>query len=150
MAAFDTSRYLGLVNAGRLPESWMKVMQIRRRRQPLVTNAKAISIPPKLLSSLPCVAPLQTMLVEAGFDFLNVVPIWSEVSEVAGVPVELIYRGVEKIQHQIFGECVEWNKLVCGVNYHIRQPLDLLPEPIIVTDSNAQKTDADAAADGDI
>ncbi|KAG3112301.1 hypothetical protein PI125_g8348 [Phytophthora idaei] len=26
MAAFDTSRYLGLVNAGRLPESWMKAM----------------------------------------------------------------------------------------------------------------------------
>ncbi|KAG6959709.1 hypothetical protein JG688_00009961 [Phytophthora aleatoria] len=140
MAAFDTSRYLGLVNAGRLPESWMKVMQIRLRRQPLVTNAK---VPPKILSSLPCVAPLQTMLLEAGFEFLNVVPIWSEVSEVAGVPVELIYRGVEKIQHRIFGECVEWNKLVRGVNYHIRQPLDLLPEPIIVTDSNAQKTDAD-------
>ncbi|KAG3117404.1 hypothetical protein PI125_g3809 [Phytophthora idaei] len=29
------------------------------------------------------------------------------------------------------------------MNYHIRQPLDPLQEPMIVTDSNAQKTDAD-------
>ncbi|KAF1786386.1 hypothetical protein GQ600_16943 [Phytophthora cactorum] len=84
------------MNAGRLSESWMNGMYIRRRRQPLVTNAKAISVSPKLCLSC----------------------------------------RVEEIQHRIFKTCDEWNKLMGGVNYHIRQPM-------IVTDSNAQKTDAD-------
>ncbi|KAG6959068.1 hypothetical protein JG688_00010240 [Phytophthora aleatoria] len=74
----------------------MNEMYIRRRRQPLVTNAKAISVSPKLCLSC----------------------------------------RVEEIQHRIFKICDEWNKLMGGVNYHIRQPM-------IVTDSNAQKTDAD-------
>ncbi|KAG2949366.1 hypothetical protein PC117_g5317 [Phytophthora cactorum] len=113
MAAFDTSRYLGL---------------------PLATNDKAIAVPLKLLSPLPCIALLQTMLMEAGFEFLNVVLIWSD--EVAGVPEELVYGGVEEGQHRIFEECVEWNKLMRGVNYHIRQQLDPLLEAMVVSDLN--------------
>ncbi|KAG2838853.1 hypothetical protein PC129_g17261 [Phytophthora cactorum] len=74
------------------------------------------------------------MLMEAGFEFLNVVLIWSD--EVAGVPEELVYGGVEEGQHRIFEECVEWNKLMRGVNYHIRQQLDPLLEAMVVSDLN--------------
>ncbi|EGZ25794.1 hypothetical protein PHYSODRAFT_247813 [Phytophthora sojae] len=138
-------RYLGLLNAGRLSESWIKMLSVRRRRQPLVTDLRATSVSPKLPPQLSCVALLQTMLMEAGFEFCNVVPIWSSIPELAAVSENQIRHGVEEVQARVAVECLEWNKLMRGVGFHIRQSLDQLPEvrPVSPADNQARDEEGD-------
>ncbi|EGZ23459.1 hypothetical protein PHYSODRAFT_324671 [Phytophthora sojae] len=114
-AALETSRYLGLLNAGRLSEPWI------------------------------CWFDAGTMLMEAGFEFCNVVPIWSSIPELAAVSENQIRRGVEEVQARIAVECLEWNKLIRGVGFHIRQPLDPLPEvrPVSPADNQACDEEGD-------
>ncbi|EGZ08369.1 hypothetical protein PHYSODRAFT_340161 [Phytophthora sojae] len=142
-AAFETGKYLGLVNAGRTSESWIKALSAKRRRQPLVSDMKAVTVSPKLLPAAACVAVLQTMLMEAGFEFRNVIPTWSEVRAVSEVSENLIRRGVEEVQLRLAVESLEWNKLMDGVGFHIRQPLEPLPAVQLSERSTSSPTDAD-------
>ncbi|EGZ08549.1 hypothetical protein PHYSODRAFT_340298 [Phytophthora sojae] len=142
-AAFETGKYLGLVNAGRTSESWIKALSAKRRRQPLVSDKEAVTVSPKLLPAAACVAVLQTMLMEAGFEFRNVIPTWSEVRAVSEVSENLIRRGVEEVQLRLAVESLEWNKLMDGVGFHIRQPLEPLPAVQLSERSTSSPTDAD-------
>ncbi|EGZ08822.1 hypothetical protein PHYSODRAFT_252354 [Phytophthora sojae] len=104
---------------------------------------KAVTISPKLLPAAACVAVLQTMLMEAGFEFRNVIPTWSEVRAVSEVSENLIRRGVEVVQLRLAVESLEWNKLMDGVGFHIRQPLEPLPAVQLSERSTSPPTDAD-------
>ncbi|EGZ16119.1 hypothetical protein PHYSODRAFT_334308 [Phytophthora sojae] len=83
------------------------------------------------------------MLMEAGFEFRNVNPTWSEVRAVSEVSENLIRRGVEEVQLRLAVESLEWNKLMDGVGFHIRQPLEPLPAVQLSERSTSSPTDAD-------
>ncbi|RLN75106.1 hypothetical protein BBJ28_00016410, partial [Nothophytophthora sp. Chile5] len=128
-AAFRTGQHLTTQNSAQTREgAWVQVLQAQRRRLPSISDPSAVMISPMLLSPLACVALLQTMLLEAGFEFINVIPIWENLQAVSGVSESQIWSGVEESRNRLGEECREWRRLMRNVSYHVRQRMEPLPE----------------------
>ncbi|OWY95598.1 hypothetical protein PHMEG_00034355, partial [Phytophthora megakarya] len=92
-----------------------------------------------MLSPRDCVALIQTLLVEAGFSFRNVVPDWfrSPSSQIAPSAVRI---AVEGIQHLLATELIEWRQVAYGVKFQV---VDVQDGPLVIQDYHAEDVDGD-------
>ncbi|EGZ11513.1 hypothetical protein PHYSODRAFT_336037 [Phytophthora sojae] len=90
-----------LVSVTRSPAArWLNVFHAERRRIPA------------------------TMLHEAGYEFLNQVPVWHTLSEVAGVPDSQIRFEIERIARFLGAEPSAWKAAVGSTPYYLRPTSD--------------------------
>ncbi|RLN59086.1 hypothetical protein BBJ28_00024437 [Nothophytophthora sp. Chile5] len=66
--------------------AWLRTLKARRKQPPVTSDLRAMMVSPKLLSPVACVAVLQTMLLESGFEFVNIVPVWGETQVLSEIP----------------------------------------------------------------
>ncbi|OWY92657.1 hypothetical protein PHMEG_00038252 [Phytophthora megakarya] len=79
LATLQTSRYLEqrmsvVTQAG----AWISELRVRRNTFGLALDLAGLMIPVERLSPAECAAIIQTLLIESGFEFKNVIPVWSE------------------------------------------------------------------------
>ncbi|KAJ8530559.1 hypothetical protein ON010_g14351 [Phytophthora cinnamomi] len=124
-AAGTTARHW--MSVARLPSGrWLNVFRGERRRIPVLSDLRAVKVSLKLMPPVVCVAVFQTMLWEAGFEFLNRVPVWPSLVNVAGVPDSQIRTEIERIGHFIGIDLAAWNAAVGSTPYFVRRIADLL------------------------
>ncbi|KAE9287343.1 hypothetical protein PR003_g26074 [Phytophthora rubi] len=139
-AAGLTARHL--MSVTRSPSGrWLNVFRAERRRIPVVSDLRAVTMSLKLMPPVVCVAVLQTMLWEAGYEFMNRVPVWLTLSEVAWVPESQVRMEIERIGHFIGTELAAWNAAVGSTSYFVRQVTD----PVLM----ASTTPSGLLVDGD-
>ncbi|OWY93104.1 hypothetical protein PHMEG_00037622, partial [Phytophthora megakarya] len=98
-----------------------------------------IVIPPSMLSPRDCVALIQTVLVEAGFSFRNVISEWfrSRSSQIAPSVARI---AVEGVQHLLATELTEWRQVAFGVTFQV---VSIQDEPLAIQDYHAVDADGD-------
>ncbi|KAE8972259.1 hypothetical protein PR001_g26661 [Phytophthora rubi] len=122
-AAGATARHL--MSVTRSPAArWLNVFNAERRRIPIVSDLKAVRVSLGLMPPIACVALLQTMLHEAGYEFRNQVPTWHTLVEVSGVSESQIRLEIERIGHFIRAELTAWKFAVGSTPYYVRSPSD--------------------------
>ncbi|OWY93611.1 hypothetical protein PHMEG_00036926, partial [Phytophthora megakarya] len=92
-AMIATSRHLeGRTTSAAPDEAWISDLQLVRSELPTAQDVTPIVIPPSMLSPRDCVALIQTLLVEAGFSFRNVISEWfrSRSSQIATGAVMIV------------------------------------------------------------
>ncbi|KAE9295241.1 hypothetical protein PR003_g24069 [Phytophthora rubi] len=124
-AAGTTARHLMSVTQTSAAR-WLNVFNAERRQIPVVFDLKAVRVSLGLMPPIACVALLQTMLLEAGYEFQNHVPAWHTLSEVSSVSESQIRLEVERIGHFIRAELVAWKFAVGSTPYYVRSPSDSL------------------------
>jgi hypothetical protein len=92
----------------------------------MVSDLKVAKVNLNLMPPIACVAILQTIFYEAGYEFFNQVPSWPSLREVSGVPEEVIRTEVTRIVRCLTAELISWNNAVGATPYHVCQPSDLL------------------------
>ncbi|RLN73515.1 hypothetical protein BBJ28_00026995, partial [Nothophytophthora sp. Chile5] len=134
-AAFRTSAYLSeQESTSSQDNAWLRTLKARRKRLPVTSDLRAMMVSPKLLSPVACVAVLQTMLLESGFEFVNIVPVWGETQVLSEIPSRHVQRGAETLCSCLGDESLEWHKLMERVPFHVRRSQDPrleLPPPQI-------------------
>ncbi|KAE8989846.1 hypothetical protein PR001_g21659 [Phytophthora rubi] len=145
-AAGATARHL--MSVTRSPAArWLIVFNAERRRIPVVSDLKAVRVSLRLMPPLACVALLQTMLHEAGYEFRNQVPAWHTLSEVSGVPESQIRMDVERIGHFIRAELTAWKYAVGSTPYYVRSSSD--PQLTLSAQMNESRAGFVLDKDGD-
>ncbi|KAE9006148.1 hypothetical protein PR001_g17274 [Phytophthora rubi] len=114
---------------------WLNIFNAERRRIPVVSDLKAVRVSLGLMPPLACIALLQTMLHEAGYEFRNQVPAWHTLSEVSEVSESQIRLEVERIGHFIRAELTVWKYVVGSTPYYVRSPSD----PQLTTSTQANE-----------
>ncbi|RLN97265.1 hypothetical protein BBJ28_00024237 [Nothophytophthora sp. Chile5] len=134
-AAFRTSAYLSeQESTSSQDNAWLRTLKARRKQLPVTSDLRAMPVSPKLLSPVACVAVLQTMLLESGFEFVNIVPVWGETPGLSEIPSRHVQRGAETLCSCLGDESLEWHKLMERVPFHVRRSQDPrleLPPPQI-------------------
>ncbi|OWY96617.1 hypothetical protein PHMEG_00033073 [Phytophthora megakarya] len=92
-----------------------------------------------MLSPRDCVALIQTLRVEAGFSFRNVIPEWfrSRSSQIAPSAVRM---AVEGVQNLLATELIEWRQVAFGVTFQL---VDVQDGPLVIQDYHAEDADGD-------
>ncbi|KAE9338764.1 hypothetical protein PR003_g11341 [Phytophthora rubi] len=145
-AAGVTARHLMLVT--RSPAArWLNVFNAERRRIPIVSDLKAVRVSLGLMPPITCVALLQTMLHEAGYEFRNQVPTWHTLFEVSGVYDPQIRLEVARIGHFIRAELTAWKYAVGSTPYYVRPPTN--PQLTASAQTNDLRTGFVLDKDGD-
>ncbi|POM72632.1 Hypothetical protein PHPALM_10619 [Phytophthora palmivora] len=78
----------------------------------------ATTIPQSILTARECVAILQTLFFEAGFEFVNLIPVWST-TRASRIPESLVRSVMEEVQNFIAVELVEWRLVTAGVPFKV-------------------------------
>jgi len=115
-ATLATSQYLrSRMTAADRVEAWVAELRLDRRDLAAAQDLTTLEIPVGILEPWECVTILQTLLLEAGFGFVNLIPSWTTtvVSEVAK---NLVQGLVGDVQTLLTVEFVEfryffWNTL---------------------------------------
>ncbi|KAE9274458.1 hypothetical protein PR003_g29602 [Phytophthora rubi] len=126
---------------------WLNVFNAERRRIPIVSDLKAVRVSLGLMPAIACVALLQTMLHEAGYEFRNQVPTWHTLVEVSGVSESQIRLEIERIGHFIRAELTAWKFAVESTPYYVRSPSD--PQLTASAQTNDLRTGFVLDKDGD-
>ncbi|GMF52737.1 unnamed protein product [Phytophthora fragariaefolia] len=103
-----------------------------------------MSLPPVV-----CVAAPPTMLWEAGYEFMNRVPVWPTLSEVSWVPESQVLMEIERTGHFIGTEVAAWNAAVGFTSYFVRQITDTVLIPPTTPSGILVDGDGDALMDED-
>ncbi|KAL3669147.1 hypothetical protein V7S43_005531 [Phytophthora oleae] len=88
-------------------EAWISEFHLKRYGFGLTEDLTYVEIPMNALTAPECIAVLQTMLFEAGFEFQNLIPRWSE-NVVSSVFESLIHSVSTELQSRLAVELVEW------------------------------------------
>ncbi|KAL3658272.1 hypothetical protein V7S43_016661 [Phytophthora oleae] len=88
-------------------EAWISEFQLKRYGFAMTEDLTYVEIPMNALTAPEGVAVLQTMLFEAGFEFHNLIPEWSE-NVVSSAFESLIRSGATEFQSRLAVELVEW------------------------------------------
>ncbi|EGZ14690.1 hypothetical protein PHYSODRAFT_333076 [Phytophthora sojae] len=78
----------------------------------------ATTIPQSIMTTRECVAILQTLFFEAGFEFANLIPSWSS-TRASRIPESLVRSVMEETQNFIAVELVEWRLVIAGVPFKV-------------------------------
>ncbi|POM73205.1 Hypothetical protein PHPALM_9968 [Phytophthora palmivora] len=78
----------------------------------------ATTIPQSILTTRECVAILQTLFFEAGFEFVNLISGWSA-TRASRIPESLVRSVMEEVQNFIAVELVEWRVVTAGVPFKV-------------------------------
>ncbi|RLN88889.1 hypothetical protein BBJ28_00026348, partial [Nothophytophthora sp. Chile5] len=152
-SAFRTSAYLSeQESTSSQDNAWLRTLKARRKQLPVTSDLRAMMVSPKLLSPVACVAVLQTMLLESGFEFVNIVPVWGETQALSEIPSRHVQRGAETLCSCLGDESLEWHKLMERVPFHARRSQDprlKLPPPQIEYHSTDEDRDLLMTEDAD-
>ncbi|POM71980.1 Hypothetical protein PHPALM_11382 [Phytophthora palmivora] len=118
-AAYATGDYfkwcLSLVNQD---EAWISEFHVARWGVGTAQDLMATTIPQNIMTARECVAILQTLFFEAGFEFLNLIPGWSTTCA-SRIPESLVRSVMEEVQNFIAVELVEWRLVTAGVSFKL-------------------------------
>ncbi|OWY92463.1 hypothetical protein PHMEG_00038537, partial [Phytophthora megakarya] len=122
-----------------LDEAWISDLQLVRSELPTAQDVTSIVIPPSMLSPRDYVALIQTLLVEAGFSFRNVIPEWfrPRSSQIAPSAVRI---AVEGVQHLMATDLIEWRQVAFGVTFQVA---DIQDGSLVSQDYHAEDADGD-------
>ncbi|OWZ13540.1 hypothetical protein PHMEG_00013110 [Phytophthora megakarya] len=98
LATLQTSRYLEQrMSVASQAIAWISELRVRRNAFGLALDLTGLMIPVERPSPTECVAIIQTLLAESGFDFQNVIPVWSDprISKVHSELIQLIVKLLE-------------------------------------------------------
>ncbi|OWZ04438.1 LOW QUALITY PROTEIN: hypothetical protein PHMEG_00023661 [Phytophthora megakarya] len=135
-----TSRHSeGRTTSAALDEAWISYLQLVRSELPTAQDVTPIVIPPSMLSPRDCVALIQTLLVEAGFSFRNVIPEWfrSRSSQITPSAVRIVVEGV---QHLLATELIEWRQVAFGMLFQV---VNIQDGPLVIQNYHAEDADGD-------
>jgi hypothetical protein len=111
-AVLTTSEYLRQrLSMATQADAWVSEMQLRRRTFGTARDLTAALIPPGMFSPRECVAVLQTLLFEAGFGFVNLVPGWFR-TRANKVHPDLVRRVVGEMLQLLVVELIEWRQVM--------------------------------------
>ncbi|GMF21305.1 unnamed protein product [Phytophthora fragariaefolia] len=115
-----------------------------RRDLALARDLTAVQIPVELCTARECVAILQTLLVEAGFQFDNLISEWFRTAA-SRVMVNSIRESVGNMLRLLAGELIEWRQLVVGAKFKIVPSLDVqeVSERPPILEYHAEDTEGD-------
>jgi hypothetical protein len=143
-AVSETARHL--MSVTRSPAArWLNVFRAERRRIPMVSDLKVAKVDLNLMPPIACIAILQTMFYEAGYEFFNQVPSWPSLREVSGVPDEVIRAHITCIVRYLTAELASWNSAVGATPCHVRQPSD----PFLTATAATSGTEVSFPVSGD-
>ncbi|OWZ06211.1 hypothetical protein PHMEG_00021567 [Phytophthora megakarya] len=91
--------------------AWISELRVRRNMFGLALDLTGLMIPVERLSPVECVAIIQTLLAESGFEFQNVIPVWSE-ARISKVHSELFQLVCDDLQRLLSVELLEWRQLI--------------------------------------
>ncbi|POM66894.1 Hypothetical protein PHPALM_17174 [Phytophthora palmivora] len=118
-AAYATGDYfkwrLALANQD---EAWISEFHAARWGVGTAQDLTATTIPQSVMTARECVAILQTLFFEAGFEFVNLIPSWST-TRASRIPESLVRSVVEEVQNFIAVELVEWRMVIAGVSFQV-------------------------------
>ncbi|OWZ14054.1 hypothetical protein PHMEG_00012527 [Phytophthora megakarya] len=118
-AAGTTAKYI--LSITRAPSGrWLTEFQAARRRIPVISDLKAMRISLNLVPPVACVALLQTMLWEAGYQFVSIIPTWNRWPTLSGIPDIWVRDEIRKLGHFIGIELAAWNTAVKDPVYEVR------------------------------
>ncbi|EGZ22526.1 hypothetical protein PHYSODRAFT_330299 [Phytophthora sojae] len=123
---------------------WLADLAPSRRDLSTAQDLAGVQIPTGLLDSRECVAVLQTLLFEDGFQFVNVVPAWVEmrVSKLAPMSIRTLVGDVQRL---LAVELIEWRELVVGATFKVLPALEgqAKTEKPPIMDCHAKDADGD-------
>jgi hypothetical protein len=111
-AVLTTSEYLRQrLSMATQADAWVSEMQLRRRTFGTARDLTAALTPPGMFSPRECAAVLQTLLFEAGFGFVNLVPGWFR-TRANKVHPDLVRRVVGEMLQLLVVELIEWRQVM--------------------------------------
>ncbi|POM60909.1 hypothetical protein PHPALM_30172, partial [Phytophthora palmivora] len=114
-AAYATGDYfkwrLSLTNQD---EAWISEFHVARWGVGTAQDLTVTTIPQSIMTARECVAILQTLFFEAGFEFVNLISGWSA-TRASRIPESLVRSVMEEVQNFIAVELVEWRMVIAGV-----------------------------------
>ncbi|POM67863.1 Hypothetical protein PHPALM_16052, partial [Phytophthora palmivora] len=120
-AALTTSKYLAARTAAEdVARPWVEEIALVRRDLATAQDLAGAQVPLGMLSPRECVADLQTLLSQAGFQFRNLVPEWFQ-AQASKVSPETVRSLVTDLQRLLAAELVEWRLLAEGATFSVRQ-----------------------------
>ncbi|GMF47682.1 unnamed protein product [Phytophthora fragariaefolia] len=105
-------------------QSWITELNLSRRDLALARDLTAVQVPVELCTARECVAILQTLLMEAGFQFDNLIPEWFRTAA-SRVMVNSVRESVRNMLRLLAVEQIEWRQLVVGAKFKIVPSLDV-------------------------
>ncbi|POM80356.1 Hypothetical protein PHPALM_1816 [Phytophthora palmivora] len=118
-AAYATGDYfkwrLSLANQD---EAWISEFHVARWGVGTAQDLMATTIPQSIMTARECVAILQTLFFEAGFEFVYLISGWSA-TRASRIPESLVRSVMEEIQNFIAVELVEWRLVTAGVPFKV-------------------------------
>ncbi|GMF49608.1 unnamed protein product [Phytophthora fragariaefolia] len=106
--------------------AWIAELRPKRRVLGIAQDVTAVAIPPSMMSSRECAAVLETILFEAGFEFVNVVPDWF-MTQASKINPGYVRSVVEEVQQLLTIELIEWKQLTAGVSFKVVPASDTKP-----------------------
>ncbi|OWZ03941.1 hypothetical protein PHMEG_00024246 [Phytophthora megakarya] len=94
--------------------AWISELRVRRNTFGLALDLAGLMIPVERLSPAECAAIIQTLLIESGFEFRNVIPVWAE-ARISKIHPELIQLVCDDLQRLLSVELLEWRQLILEV-----------------------------------
>ncbi|EGZ11976.1 hypothetical protein PHYSODRAFT_336457 [Phytophthora sojae] len=118
-AAYATGDYLKWrLSLENQDEAWISEFHLARWGVGTVQDLMATTIPQSIMTTRDCVAILQTLFFEAGFEFVNLIPGWSS-TRASRIPESLVRSVMEETQNFIAVELVEWRLVIAGVPFKV-------------------------------
>ncbi|GMF34065.1 unnamed protein product [Phytophthora fragariaefolia] len=105
-------------------QSWITELNLSWRDSALARDLTAVQIPVELCTARECVAILQTLLVEAGFQFDNLIPEWFRTAA-SRVMADSVREPVRHMLRLLAVEQIEWRQLVVGAKFKVVPSLDV-------------------------
>ncbi|EGZ07179.1 hypothetical protein PHYSODRAFT_262684 [Phytophthora sojae] len=123
-AAYATGDYLKWrLSLENQDEAWISEFHLARWGVGTAQDLMATTTPQSIMTTRECVAILQTLFFEAGFEFVNLTPGWSS-TRVSRIPESLVRSVMEETQNFIAVELVEWRLVIAGVPFKNSTPLN--------------------------
>ncbi|GMF53726.1 unnamed protein product [Phytophthora fragariaefolia] len=98
--------------------AWIAELRPERRVLGIAQDLTAVAIPPSMMSSRECAAVLETLLFEAGFEFVKAVPDWF-MTQASKINPGYVRSVVEEVQQLLTIELIEWKQLKAGVSFKV-------------------------------
>ncbi|EGZ18814.1 hypothetical protein PHYSODRAFT_332551 [Phytophthora sojae] len=118
-AAYATGDYLKWrLSLEDQDEAWIPEFHLARWGVGTAQDLMATTIPQSIMTTRECVAILQTLFFEAGFEFVNLIPGWS-LTRASRIPESLVRSIMEETQNFIAVELVEWRLVIAGVPFRV-------------------------------
>ncbi|OWZ11466.1 hypothetical protein PHMEG_00015511 [Phytophthora megakarya] len=97
-------------------------LRVRRNTFGLALDLTGLMIPIGRLSPVQCVAIIQTLLAESGFEFQNVIPVWPE-ARISKVHSELIQLVCDDLQRLLSVELLETTQLALTAIHEVKDSM---------------------------